>query len=57
MMDGCYYATLSSSLYHVAASFRDSIIDCHSSPGCHLHHPSQDTDQPLHPYRKIQQSH
>uniref|UniRef100_A0A0E0FAN9 Uncharacterized protein n=1 Tax=Oryza meridionalis TaxID=40149 RepID=A0A0E0FAN9_9ORYZ len=27
MMDGCYYATLSSSLYHAATSLHDSIVD------------------------------
>uniref|UniRef100_A0A0E0JJ05 Uncharacterized protein n=1 Tax=Oryza punctata TaxID=4537 RepID=A0A0E0JJ05_ORYPU len=44
MMDGCYYTTSSSSLYHAAISFHDSIIDYHSPLGCPLHYQSQDTD-------------
>uniref|UniRef100_A0A0E0P6H8 Uncharacterized protein n=1 Tax=Oryza rufipogon TaxID=4529 RepID=A0A0E0P6H8_ORYRU len=57
MMDVCYCTTLSPSLYHAATPFHDSIVDYHLPSGCPLHYLSQDTDQPLHPYSKIQQSH
>uniref|UniRef100_A0A0E0LJU0 Uncharacterized protein n=1 Tax=Oryza punctata TaxID=4537 RepID=A0A0E0LJU0_ORYPU len=57
MLDGCYCVTSSLSLYHATTSFHDSIIDYHSPPGYTLHYQSQDINQPLHPYSKIQQSH
>jgi hypothetical protein len=57
MMDWCYRTMSSSSLDHTTTSLHDSIIDYYSPPSCALHYQSQDTNHPLHPYSKIQQSH